>query len=176
MFASFCHASGIIIITASGRLRPPRTRSSRTLSKAPTCHMIFPISNFKKWKMSHITQTDTELPPESEEVASTIGRIIDSSSLDRPRFSHPRRPSRAVILPYKSKDFKDQLRSINLNKISIWRWLCSHQTTKMPEGKRFTKYYQFLFPLRVLISPLWPKTRIGCARSQLGKVFVENRE
>uniref|UniRef100_A0A0A9ERY2 Uncharacterized protein n=1 Tax=Arundo donax TaxID=35708 RepID=A0A0A9ERY2_ARUDO len=104
MFESFCHASGIIIITASGRLRPPRTRSSRTLSNAP----------------------------ESEEVASTIGRSIDSSSFVRPSFSLSMRPSRAVI--------------------------------------------QFLFPLRVLISPLWPKTRIGCARSQLGKVFVENLE
>ena len=31
-------------------------------------------------------------------------------------------------------------------------------------------------PLNVLISPLWPKTRIGWARSQLGNVFVENRE
>lgn len=33
---SFCQASGIIIITASGRLRPARTKSSRTPSKAPT--------------------------------------------------------------------------------------------------------------------------------------------
>jgi len=104
MFISLCHASGIIIITASGKLLPDRMRSSRTLSNAP----------------------------ESEEVASTIGRSFDISSLDRPSSLHFKRPSRAFI--------------------------------------------QFLFPLRVLISPLCPKTRIGCARSQLGKVFVENLE
>jgi hypothetical protein len=27
----------------------------------------------------------------------------------------------------------------------------------------------------VLISPLWQSSRNGCARSQLGSVFVENR-
>ena len=38
MLFSFCHASGIIIITASGRLLPARTKSSRTPSNAPN-HM-----------------------------------------------------------------------------------------------------------------------------------------
>ena len=32
------------------------------------------------------------------------------------------------------------------------------------------------FPRMVLISPLWRISRLGCARSQLGKVFVEKRE
>lgn len=40
----------------------------------------------------------------------------------------------------------------------------------------YSSTYQFTLPRSVLISPLWPKTRIGWARSQLGKVFVENRE
>ena len=35
IFLSFCHASGIIIMIASGRLQLARTRSSRTSSKAP---------------------------------------------------------------------------------------------------------------------------------------------
>lgn len=34
---------------------------------------------------------------------------------------------------------------------------------------------QFLFPLRVLISPLCANMRIGCERFQLGNVFVEKR-
>jgi hypothetical protein len=34
---------------------------------------------------------------------------------------------------------------------------------------------QFTFPWRVLISPLWQRRRMGCARDQLGNVFVENR-
>jgi hypothetical protein len=32
------------------------------------------------------------------------------------------------------------------------------------------------FPLIVLISPLWTMSRLGCARFQLGMVFVEKRE
>ena len=32
---------------------------------------------------------------------------------------------------------------------------------------------QFMFPRRVLISPLWHINRLGWARSQLGNVFVE---
>ena len=32
------------------------------------------------------------------------------------------------------------------------------------------------FPRIVLISPLWRIRRFGCARSQLGSVFVEKRE
>ena len=35
---------------------------------------------------------------------------------------------------------------------------------------------QFLLPRRVLISPLWLMKRLGCARSQEGKVLVEKRE
>jgi hypothetical protein len=35
---------------------------------------------------------------------------------------------------------------------------------------------QLMLPLRVLISPLWAIRRNGWARSQLGKVLVENRE
>ena len=35
---------------------------------------------------------------------------------------------------------------------------------------------QFLFPLRVLISPLWHIWRSGWALLQDGNVFVENRE
>ena len=34
---------------------------------------------------------------------------------------------------------------------------------------------QFLFPLSVLISPLWPRRRIGWARRHAGNVLVENR-
>ena len=34
----------------------------------------------------------------------------------------------------------------------------------------------FLLPRSVLISPLWQSARKGCARLQLGKVLVENRE
>lgn len=36
--------------------------------------------------------------------------------------------------------------------------------------------HQLTFPRSVLISPLWPNMRMGCARSQLGNVLVENRE
>ena len=35
---------------------------------------------------------------------------------------------------------------------------------------------QFMLPRSVLISPLWAMYRLGWARSQLGNVFVENRE
>ena len=35
---------------------------------------------------------------------------------------------------------------------------------------------QLMLPRRVLISPLCAMQRYGCARSQLGKVFVEKRE
>jgi hypothetical protein len=35
---------------------------------------------------------------------------------------------------------------------------------------------QFLLPISVLISPLWAITRYGWLSSQLGNVFVENRE
>ncbi|MNV54348.1 hypothetical protein D3C71_1465380 [compost metagenome] len=35
---------------------------------------------------------------------------------------------------------------------------------------------QFTLPRSVLISPLWIMKRYGCARSQLGKVFVLKRE
>ena len=35
---------------------------------------------------------------------------------------------------------------------------------------------QLMFPAIVLISPLWALIRCGCARAQLGKVLVENRE
>ena len=35
---------------------------------------------------------------------------------------------------------------------------------------------QFLFPRKVLISPLWHIIRMGCARSHEGNVFVENLE
>jgi hypothetical protein len=34
---------------------------------------------------------------------------------------------------------------------------------------------QLMFPSMVLISPLWQRSRNGCARSQLGSVFVEKR-
>ena len=34
---------------------------------------------------------------------------------------------------------------------------------------------QATLPSIVLISPLWQRSRNGCARSQLGSVFVENR-
>ena len=37
-------------------------------------------------------------------------------------------------------------------------------------------FIQLMLPRRVLISPLWLMKRFGCARSQLGKVFVEKRE
>ena len=86
IFASFCHASGIIIITASGMLRPPRTRSSRTLSNAPAVH-IFQSISFQKIFGFHLPTSDIELLPESEEVASTIGRSIDSCSFDKPSFA-----------------------------------------------------------------------------------------
>ena len=36
-------------------------------------------------------------------------------------------------------------------------------------------FIQFIFPLTVLISPLWHSILNGCARLQVGKVFVENR-
>ena len=97
MFISLCHASGIIIITASGMLRPPRTRSSRTLSNAPAVH-IFQSISFQKIFGFHLPTSDIELLPESEEVASTIGRSIDSCSFDKPSFSASKKPSRAVIL------------------------------------------------------------------------------
>jgi hypothetical protein len=32
---------------------------------------------------------------------------------------------------------------------------------------------QFRLPCSVLISPLWPRKRMGCARGHLGTVFVE---
>jgi hypothetical protein len=48
--------------------------------------------------------------------------------------------------------------------------------TKQGQNRLSWGAYQFTLPLSVLISPLWPKTRMGCARSQLGNVFVENRE
>src|SRR3989338_10496719 len=35
---------------------------------------------------------------------------------------------------------------------------------------------QLMLPRSVLISPLWAMYRYGCARSQLGNVFVEKRE
>lgn len=35
---------------------------------------------------------------------------------------------------------------------------------------------EFRLPARVLISPLCAMRRNGCARFQLGKLFVENRE
>ena len=35
-------------------------------------------------------------------------------------------------------------------------------------------FIQFVFPLNVFISPLWANALKGCARSQLGAVFVEN--
>ncbi len=37
-------------------------------------------------------------------------------------------------------------------------------------------FIQFMLPRSVLISPLWDMKRFGCARSQLGNVFVEKRE
>ena len=103
IFASFCHASGIIIITASGMLRPPQTRSSRTLSNAPAVHIFQSISfqNIGGFHLPSLTadqHSDIELLPESEEVASTIGRSIDSCSFDKPSFSASKKPSRAVIL------------------------------------------------------------------------------
>ena len=34
-------------------------------------------------------------------------------------------------------------------------------------------FIQFLFPIIVFISPLWAKYLKGCAKSQVGNVFVE---
>ena len=41
---------------------------------------------------------------------------------------------------------------------------------------RLLAFIQLTLPRMVLISPLCTRKRLGCARSQLGKVLVENRE
>lgn len=105
--------------------------------------------------------------PESDELASTIGNSFFNSFFDRPSSVHLSSPSRAFIL---SKFYKYVGKSFKI----LWNLRGSNSLKACLITN--SENYQLTFPLRVLISPLWPMTRIGWARSQLGKVFVENRE
>lgn len=114
IFSSFCQASGIIIISASGRLLPARTKSSRTQSKAPKRKGRFG-KRMRSGSISHPYTTLAFLAhmgfiricvckykhqPESYELSSIMGRISFISSFDKPSFLHFRRPSRDLILEF----------------------------------------------------------------------------
>lgn len=75
---------------------------------------------FAKWNSCCIL----DCGPESEEVASTIGRIFDISSCDRPSFSHSKRPSRAFILPYMQWEYHKSKQYVHIEIIaSAKKWL-----------------------------------------------------
>ncbi len=71
MCGSFCHASGIIIMTASWRVRPESSRNSSTLSKLP----------------------------ESEQSGSTTGKASGKSSPKRSLSRTPSRACIQFMLP-----------------------------------------------------------------------------
>ena len=53
---------------------------------------------------------------------------------------------------------------------------CKSSASKSLSNVPCRERMAFTLPRSVLISPLWLMNRKGCARSQLGKVFVEKRE
>ena len=64
----------------------------------------------------------------------------------------------------------EQLASITGNSFEI------ESPYKSDDNEPSLALIQLMFPLIVLISPLCDMHRLGMARSQLGKVLVENRE
>ncbi len=55
------------------------------------------------------------------------------------------------------------------------RWSSAGERAGSSPRARSRASIQATFPSIVLISPLWQSMRNGCARSQLGSVFVEKR-
>ncbi len=51
----------------------------------------------------------------------------------------------------------------------------SDEVLRLASSRGSRARIQFKLPRSVLISPLWQLRRLGCARLQLGNVFVENR-